>query len=48
MIPARMDLEAVLALSKSLVTMPAARPYAVPLALLIASATLLWVGGYMS
>lgn len=36
-----MDLETVLAMFKSLVTMPAARPYFVALARLIASSTVL-------
>ena len=39
--PARMDLDTVLAVSKLLVTMPAARPYLVLLALLIASSIVL-------
>jgi hypothetical protein len=41
--PARMDLETVFAISMSLVTMPAASPYLVLLALLMASSIVLLI-----
>lgn len=41
MTPARIDLDTLLAMFKSLVTIPAAKPYVVALALVIASSTVL-------